>query len=250
MTQFLPLRDQLKTLEHIQELDLKIDNLKKNKAALPVSLKELDDSINKINSAMGVKKSALAEIEKVDRQTSAALDLNKDRMSRSSTKLDGVKNSQQFQAASKEIEQIKKLNATLEEQQKKSSQEVSGLQQEISVYMQQIEKIKQERDAKASLVSEQDGKLNADIAQLNSERGALAAQMEVKILNQYDRVRGARAGVGIVPATGGRCKGCNMVVPPQLFNQIQKGVDLYDCPSCHRILFVHQDPQPSASVPA
>ena len=42
MTQPLPLREQLKALEHLQELDLKIDRLKQNKNALPQALKTMD----------------------------------------------------------------------------------------------------------------------------------------------------------------------------------------------------------------
>ena len=43
MTQALALREQLKALENLQEIDLKIDSLKKNKGGLPAALKALDD---------------------------------------------------------------------------------------------------------------------------------------------------------------------------------------------------------------
>ena len=46
------------------------------------------------------------EVEKVQRQTQAALDLNKDRLARANTKLESVQNSQEFQAANKEIDQL------------------------------------------------------------------------------------------------------------------------------------------------
>ena len=61
--------------------------------------------------------------------------------------------------------------------------------------------------------------------------------VEVRLLNQYERIRGARAGLGITAAVGGRCRACNMMVPPQLFNELQRGSALHSCPSCNRILY-------------
>ena len=59
MNQPLPLREQLRALEHLQELDLKIDNLKRNKDALPTPLKTLDDSLNKLKTALQCKRKSI-----------------------------------------------------------------------------------------------------------------------------------------------------------------------------------------------
>ena len=77
-----------------------------------------------------------------------------------------------------------------------------------------------------------------DIDSLLAERAQFCSQVDQKILVQYDRVRGARGGIGIVPAVAGRCKGCNMMVPAQLYNEVQRALTLHSCPSCHRLLFV------------
>src|SRR4051812_44543056 len=123
----------MKALEHLQEMDLKIDQLKKNKNALPETLRLLDQSIAKLQVTINTKKAALAEIEKNQRQTKAALDLNRDRVTRSDSRLQGVQNSQEFQAITKELEQLKKLNTTLEEQAKKSDTDSAAIQKEVDV---------------------------------------------------------------------------------------------------------------------
>src|SRR6185295_968135 len=103
----------------------------------------------------------------------------------------------------------------------------------------------EERSAQAQQVSGQESQVGDEIESLLKERSKFTVSVEPRILAQYDRVRGARAGLGIVPALGGRCKGCNMMVPPQLYNEIQKVTQLHACPSCHRILFVPAASQPS-----
>lgn len=244
MSQQLPLAEQFKALEQLQELDLKIDQLKRNKSALPQELKVLEDGLAKVKAQVDVKKNALAEIEKTQRQTRAALDINRDRLTRSSSRLDAVKNTHEFQAVSKEIEQIKKMNGTLEEQSKKSDQDAEAIQKEITELTAQFEKAQQERNARAEAVSGQGSKLDGEISALTAERSKFTGSVDPRTLSAYDRVRGARAGLGIVPAVNGRCKGCNMMVPPQMFNEIRRVNAVHSCPSCNRILYIPAEAAP------
>lgn len=250
MNQALPLREQLKALERLQELDLKIDALKKQRNALPAALKTLDDAFNKARLALETKKNVVAELEKLERQAQAAMDLNKDRVSRSNSKLEGVSNSQEFQAASRELEQLRKQALQLEEQIKKGRADIDAASKDIVVLTEAFEKAKAARDAQAAEVSGQSGKFDGEIVGLTSERSQHTGGVDTRTLAQYDRVRGARAGLGIVPAVGGRCSGCNIMLPPQQFNEIQKCSQLHQCPNCHRILYVPtpggQSAQPTA----
>lgn len=232
------LAEQLKALEHLQELDLKIDQLKKNKSALPDALKTLDQSMAKIQVSMKTKNAELAELEKTQKQTLAALDINRDRLTRSTTRLESVQNSQEFTAVNKEIEQLKKQSGTLEEQLKKSNGDMDGVRKVVGDFTAQFEKVEKEREAQANVVATQTGQIDKDLNTLLSERTQYSSQVDPRTLATYDRVRGARAGLGFVPAVAGRCKGCNMMVPPQLYNEIRKNLQMHSCPSCHRLLFV------------
>jgi predicted nucleic acid-binding Zn-ribbon protein len=238
VSQPLPLREQLKALESLQEIDLKIDSLKKNRNALPAQIKVLDEGVAKLRASVESKKNAILEIEKSQRQTQAALDLNRDRLARANSKLEAVSNSQEFQAANKEIDQLKKLNTSLEEQSKKALSDVEALNKEVTELGTQFEKQSTEKDSQVAQLNSQGSKLETDIGILTAERKQFVVKVEPRILSQYDRIRGARAGLGIVPAVGGRCKGCNMMVPPQLFIEIQRGSQLHQCPSCQRLLYI------------
>jgi predicted nucleic acid-binding Zn-ribbon protein len=234
-TRLLP--EQFKALESIQELDLKIDQLKKNQASLPESLRAMDQSLAKLKQSITAKTNALGEIEKVQRQTQAARDLNKDRLARSETRISSVQNSHEYQAVNKEAEQLKKLTTTLDEQSKKAESDSLLVKKDLADLSAQFEKIKAERDSQANVLSSQSGKFEAEIGALISDREQHATHVDKPLLAQYNRIRGARMGLGFVPAIAGRCKGCNMMVPPQLFNEIQKLNTAHACPSCHRILF-------------
>lgn len=233
-----PLNEQMKALEHLQELDLKIDQLKKNKAALPETLKTLDQTVAKIQISVNAKTAELGEIEKTQKQTLAAMDMNRDRLARSTTRLEGVQNSHEFTAINKEIDQLKKQSGTLEEQLKKSGTDMDAVKKALEDLGVQLDQVKNDRGAQDGVVSTQNAQLEKDIQSLLSERLQFSSQVDSRTLSQYDRVRHARAGLGFVPAIAGRCKGCNMMVPPQLYNEIRKATQVHACPSCHRLLFV------------
>lgn len=236
MSESLTLAEQLKKLEQVQEIDLKIDLIKNNKNSLPLALRQADDTLRELKKTVDSKAQVVSETEKAQRQTVAALELNQDRLSRASQKLEAVHNSQEFQAANKEIDQLKKLNASLEEQSKKSSVDLEALKGELSLLTTKISDLQKSRESQAEVVTGQETQLKSDIAGLTTEREKYLTGVESRLLSQYNRIRAARNGLGIVPAVGGRCKACNMMLPPQLFNEIQKGTILHSCPSCHRIL--------------
>jgi uncharacterized protein len=238
VSQPLPLREQLKALENLQEIDLKVDSLKKNRSELPAQIKALDDGVTKLRISTELKKNAILEIEKSQRQTQAAQDLNRDRLTRANSKLEAVGNSQEFQAANKEIDQLKKLNTSLEEQSNKAKSDTDVLTKTIADLTAQFEKSSGERNSQVAQLTTTGSKLDNDIKSLSAERAQYVSQVEPRLLTQYDRIRNARAGLGIVPAVGGRCKGCNMIVPPQLFIEIQRASALHQCPSCNRLLYI------------
>ncbi len=238
MPQSRPLPEQLKNLAQVQDLDLQIDALQKKSQSLPANLKSLDQASHRLALSLVGLEQKKEEWLKAKRQSQAALDLNQDRMSRANAKLEGVQNSQEFQSANKEIEQLKKLNLSLEEQAKKAQEEVDLLQEKLSVMTAERETIVQERASQLGVLSGQEQKFNSDIDSLQVGRKTILGGIELRILKQYEKVRAARSGIGIVPALQGRCQGCNMMVPPQQFNEIKKGVILHSCPSCHRFLFI------------
>jgi len=44
----------------------------------------------------------------------------------------------------------------------------------------------------------------------------------------------------------GTCQGCNMNVPPQLYNTLRSTLGTDICPSCHRIIYAAEALEPPA----
>jgi uncharacterized protein len=240
VNQTLPLNEQLLKLEQLQELDLKISQLEQRKQELPLALGELDQKLATLQEMRNEKKTLQEAAEKSHKQIQAALQLHQERAEKATAKLEGVSNPQEFQAANKEIDQLKKFSDDLEKESIQVNEKLKAFESEMGKIQEEVEKIEAERAEKASAVGAEVGKFQAELNKMLEKRNEAITGLDRRILSRYDRVRKARAGVGIVPAIEGNCTGCNMMIPPQLYNVIQQGQELKDCPSCQRILFVPQ----------
>lgn len=231
------LKDQLKNLEQVQELDLKIDQIKLKKIALPAELKSIEAGIAQFLHQIELKNLEKEDISKNMRQVQAALELNEDRAARAQSKLDGVSSGDEFQAATKELEQLKKFSESFLEQKSKIQESVDALDSAIAEIQKNIDELDVQRKSKQSDIASQEGVLDTDMTELLSQRGKFTVNIEKPTLARYDRIRAARDGVGLAPASHGRCNSCNMMIPPQLFNQLMKTQELIQCPSCQRVLY-------------
>lgn len=236
MTQ-IPVQEQLKALEQLQEIDLKIDALKQKKAAFPLALRELEVSLAQARREYEETQKTFEEIAKLERQTKAAIELNTERLNRANEKLTSVANTQEFNAANKEIDQLKKMNGQLEEQLKTNEAKIAEANTQIGAKEESVNQAQAALDAKNQEFSGQVTQLDQEISKVEQERTPYTSKVEKRILSLYQRIRPARMGLGIVPAIGGRCKGCNMTLPPQLFNEVQRAASFHQCPSCNRLIF-------------
>lgn len=240
------INEQLKVLSQIQDLDLLADQIRGKKTALPTQLQTLQDSIRKAETLVKQRAGEVADKQKQIQQSDAALEMNRDRAARASQKLENVGNTKEFQAATKETDQLKRLNVELTAQREKLVKELDAIQALYAAAEKSVADLRSELDAKGAEFQGIVGGLEEELRKLGEKRIGLASQgLPQAVLVRYDRIRAARGGLGVAGVQSGRCSGCNMTLPPQLFNLVQKGVELCTCPSCSRI-FVGQASTPDS----
>lgn len=229
--------EQLRTLEQIQELDVQIDTINRKKSELPVELKKLDQQLSLLQGDLDQKKKQLEEFQKSLKHNEAATQLNKDREERTNQKLTGVGNTKEYSAASTELAQLQKLNETLSKQKAELDQSVAAAQKSVDEIQAKVDEVQKERNSKAELVSTEESGLDKELSRLENDKSGIVPKVDRVILARYSRVRVQRSGIGIAPAQEGRCLGCNMMLPPQLFNEVRRFEEVSQCPNCQRVLF-------------
>lgn len=244
------MREVLKKLELVQEIDTQIGGLLAKKAEFPKRLSGYDQEIKSHTEKLDERKKSADEIEKNLRQQVGAFELNEDRVKRSQEKLEQIKTNQEYQALLKEIESLKKNSAIIQENSNKVRDELAGQKKELDTIEAALTAVRTTREGDAAKMSDEEKGIDAELAKLNDQRREAIKGIDARYLAQYDRIRTNRYGVGIVAATGGSCKGCNMRIPPQIYNELQRGNEMHLCPSCRRILVYKEATNAASSASA
>lgn len=226
----------------------------------------VDEEIRKLDQELGKEREALETVKNdlsrvratIERQRTQFETLENDRgariqearvlgqqLERSRDKLNRARNEKETNAVQREIEETRKLLRDVEDAVGKRMIELDDLKKNI------LEG--EEQEAGFSLrIGEREGAVSARLQEIETQRGeragvraTIAKRLPGNTLRKYDQIRGKRQ-TGAARLEAGRCKACNMHLPPQLATRIVRGELLDQCPSCNRLLYV--DPA-ATSVP-
>ncbi len=230
------MRDQLRRLEELQQHDARIQELENALKAIPAKLATTQADLARVEAMLTTERSALGETERYYAEQKGLLGDDEQQVAGAKHKLSQAKNSKEYMAAQREIEQRRESVAGREGEITKLVEAVDAKKKLLADRATDVQtlrdSIQKDSDAARARMAELEGK----IAALRSERDALAASVKPEVLKRYGTIR-MRRGLAVVSVRNGTCQGCNMNIPPQLYNTLQRGLSLETCPSCHRIIY-------------
>jgi predicted nucleic acid-binding Zn-ribbon protein len=236
LTEEVPLRDQLRRLEELQQHDARIQELENALKAIPAKLASTQNDLARVEGMLATERAALTETERYYAEQKGLLTDDEQSVAGAKHKLSQAKNSKEYMAAQREIETRRESLTGREGEIAKLVEAVDAKKKLLTDKSTDVQALKdsilKDSDAARSRMSELEGK----IAALRSERDALAAGVKPEVLKRYGTIR-MRRGLAVVSVRNGTCQGCNMNIPPQLYNTLQRGQTIETCPSCHRIIY-------------
>jgi len=230
------LRDQLKRLEDLQGHDAKIQELESSLRAIPLKLAATENDLARVEGLLSSERTALGETERYYAEQKGLMTDDEVQVAGAKHKLAQAKNSKEYMAAQREIEQRREALVAREVEIAKLVEAVDAKKKLLADRASDVEALKasiaKDGDAAKARMAEIEGK----IAELRVERDKLAATVRPDVLKRYGNIR-MRRGLAVVSVRNGTCQGCNMNIPPQLYNVLQRGQTVETCPSCHRIIY-------------
>ena len=148
-----------------------------------------------------------------------------------------IRNDKELQALTHEIDSLKETNQRLEGELLVSLEGADTRTARIKELSEAIAKGRTDLVAAEKEIAEQVEELKSNIARHRQSREKVAENIEANLLARYQMIFRRRAGVAVAVAKGGTCQGCRMRLPPQLYNEIQKHLQIHFCPNCQRILY-------------
>ena len=230
------MRDQLRRLEELQQHDARIQELETSLKAIPAKLASTQNDLARVEGMLATERAALAETERYYAEQKGLLTDDEQQVAGAKHKLTQAKNSKEYMAAQREIEQRRESLAGREAEIAKLVEAVEAKKKLLAERAADVQALRDSIEKDGEAAKSRMAELEGKIAELRGERDALAAGVKPEVLKRYGTIR-MRRGLAVVSVRNGTCQGCNMNIPPQLYNTLQRGLSIETCPSCHRIIY-------------
>jgi predicted nucleic acid-binding Zn-ribbon protein len=232
---------QLMQLKKLQDIDLilrdaviEINRIKESIRKNDLELEELKERVKQLQSELKEK-----ELKRKNMENEIRAD--EEVVKRWENRSKEIKSGREYQALMREISLTKK--------------DISDKENEVLVLMEEIEKQQKELDGLNSILSEKnqkwiserdelEKKISEDenkIKENNIKKEEVMKSLSQSLLQRYERIKSQREGIAIVEARNYICTGCNMNIPPQVYNQVLRRETLVSCPYCQRLLFIPEE---------
>ncbi|MBI5655513.1 MAG: hypothetical protein HZC44_01285 [Geobacter sp.] len=233
----------LLTLDELQEIDLKLDGVANAREVLMAEITELDRTVTAARQELLLKQEEQAQLEDEKASLDVTLAAESENIVRSDARLKEIKTQKEYQAVSKEISMARKMKAELDEQLLQKIGQIEELKVEIAEREGNLAQLEENVSSQQSEVQGKIDALEKDVAGDRKSREEKVRSLPANIVKRYGTLRELRRGIAVVEARDGSCLGCNMNLPPQLYNTLFRGNELITCPHCQRILVLRQQTQ-------
>ncbi len=234
MSIYLKQIEQLVALQRVDceliELDLELQNA-------PKEVEKLEGEYAAKESVINQYQEKISHLSAQDKRISSEIEEDTLKIKKSKNKLMMVSNTKEYHAMMREMDNLEKLNRTREEERMAVVEELQRQQESLGEIQKDANLIKEDLDVKRANLQERVKESEAQLAELNTLRESLCVDVPKPVLSRYEFIRSRLDSPVIVPVANGICDGCHIAIPPQSFNELQKGQQILSCPNCQRLIY-------------
>ena len=231
-------RQQIKVLIKLQGVELEIRKIKQTLSQVDRITAELDARLHEFTAAVENCQNRIQELMKTSRTLDSELQMSQGRILKSQEKLRSVKTNKEYQSGLKEIEDLGVIVSKIEDEILAGMEQLESVQEELKGHQARVKaQAGLIRSEKASVLQEAQ-EAQVALQRMEAEAALLSDQASPEALALYRRVKAKKTdGIAIVCVCDSVCRGCNVNIPPQMYNELQRVDRLKNCPNCERIIY-------------
>jgi len=223
----------------------RIENLLRQKETLlqeiPRRRAERDAELSGERKRLDQAKEALGSSQKNKRGLESAVQDLETKRSRYKTQLMEVKTNKEYTAMLHEIEGVEKEIRSKEDVILQEMEQAEALQADVKREEHEFKRIENEHKAAVAVLDKESGELTAVVEKLRAERQAVASTLSEDVRELYERVS-KRRGTGVAEVRDEMCQVCHLKLRPQMYVDLKRQDEIMQCPGCSRILFYEAPP--------
>jgi predicted nucleic acid-binding Zn-ribbon protein len=219
----------------------------------PQKLEAVKGDVQRMESLLQKERVQLEETESWKRRQEQEMRDEESQLIKAKQRSQLVKNAKEHMANERELETTRKMTQEREAEVGRLTEAVETAKKTIAQHETDFGALKQHVADEEAAAAAKIAEIEAQIAEERKLREVAASRVDAGVLKKYSAIR-MRRGLAMAPVKNGTCQGCNMNIPPQLFNILQRGNSIELCGNCNRIVYwdkLLEDPdgQPAEASP-
>ena len=237
----------LESLVRLQQAENDLRRVESELLAVPRAKAEMQAGVAEERGRLEAARAALDAGQRARKQHEAeVLDLET-RRSKYKGQLMDVKTNKEYTAMLHEIEAVEREIRSREDQILVEMERAEGLTAELKREEALFKTAEEQGRAEAKVFDARAAELKTEAQRLAAERDQVAVRVPEDAMEQWKRVAKLR-GTGVAPAVDAMCTLCHMKLRPQMWVDLKKNEEIFQCPACSRILF-YEAPVPEVHPP-
>lgn len=221
----------------LQKIDTEMSRINNRKKWLPKELAKLEGTFRSFCADFDKEQEALEELNRTHKEREEKLKRGFESLKKAKDRLSEVKTNKEYQAMLKEIEITESKNSSIEDEILIIMDKLDQARKGIKTREKELDEYRRDYESKKRQMEQELTALDAEIAIFLENDLRLKEQIVPELLKKYETIKNRSQGVAVVAAWKETCMGCHMNIPPQLYIELQKDVDIQYCPHCNRIIY-------------